>query len=858
VNKPPTINSPWSLRADEIFRLLQSSRNGLNENEAANRLKKFGLNKISVTKKKMALTIFLSQFKEWFTLILIFASVASFILGEKVDAYVILSLIALSATVGFFQEYKAEKTIEDLKKILSHRTSVTRGGVIKTIKSDAIIPGDIVIVKTGDRIPADLRIIEADNLSINEAVLTGESRPALKIVDPINKVNASIFEQKNMAFAGSFVATGKGVGIVIATGLETYFGKIAKNVDRKEPPTDFQKQIKNFGGFLLKVIILLTIFVFLANSVSGKGIFDSFLFATALAVGITPELLPAIITVTLSKGAGIMAKQKVVVKKLISIEDLGNVDVICTDKTGTLTLGKFSLNGYFNADEERDEEVLTAAVLCSEYLLSDGGVEVNQIDKSLIENPIAANILAKTKNKYQILDKNDFDFDRKVMSVLVKKGTESTLIVKGAYEEVLKASATVRLKGKITKLTPKSRLALEKRLDELTSSSLKVIAVATKPVKKSKTNLADENNLTFVGWLIFEDPIKPDLVESVSIFEKLGVDIKIVSGDSPQIVLSVANLAGLCGKDENVILGKEIDSLNESQLFNLANTNRLFARFNPEQKSRLVASLNKEDHIVAFLGDGVNDAPALKAADVGISVDTGTEVAKDSADIILLKKDLKLLAIGIKEGRKTFANILKYILNTVSANYGNMSTVALSSLFLPFIPLLPKQILLNNFLSDLPLFAVATDNVDSEFVRKPKRWNIGLIGKFMVVFGTVSSLFDFALIIPLLFLWKVSPDTFRTAWFIESSLSEIIVTFAIRTRLSFLKSVPGRLLVALSIFASAIIILLAIYPEGMFLFGFEPMTQKLWLWVFIVVGSYFFTLEIVKRFFYKKISNFED
>lgn len=832
-----------------VFSNLETSSNGLSEVEASRRQTNFGFNEIKNKKTHTLLNILISQFKSALVIVLILAAIVAYFLGDTIDSYVILGIVALSSVFGFVQEYSAQKAVENLEKLVSHQAKVYRDGIWHEVDSRNLVVGDIVKLRVGDRVPADLRLAEIDNLNINEAILTGESLPVQKDLQLVGAEKELPQEQKNLAFMSTYVVSGSGIGVVISTGDNTFLGKTAKLLDGEDAQTDFQKQITKFSSFLFKIILILTLFVFLANAFLGKGVFSSFLFAVALAVGIAPELLPAIITVTLSHGAKKLAKKKVIVKKLIAVEDFGNIDTLCTDKTGTLTKGEFALTDFLDSNYQKNREILDLALVCSTGFAHFGKLTANQTDKALWESVKDQDIQKELKD-FKLLKENEFDFTHRMMDVVAQVKGEKLLIVKGAWESVLSASHYIDESGKRIDLSESVRADLTKQNSGFEQEGRRVIALATR-------ELGDEANfeirdLTFRGVLFFTDPIKEDVKESIERFENLGVAIKVISGDSPSVVASVAQRIGLMRPGETVITGDDLVKLSYKEIEEKAQKYSLFARITPEQKFKLISSLSKEGHVVGYLGDGVNDAPALKAADVGIAVDTGTEVAKEAADIILLEKDLAVISEGIVEGRKIFANITKYIQNTISANCGNMFTVAVSSVMLPFIPLLPTQIVLNNFLSDVPLLAIATDNVDASLLKRPRKWDIPFIAKFMTYFGFISSFFDLLLILPLIYFWKSSPEVFRTAWFVESALSEMLVTFAIRTRLPFYKSKPSSWLLWLTLLTGVVILVLPLLPIGQKLFDFSAPSIAVAIWIAIVLICYFLTTEALKHWFYKK------
>ena len=840
----------WSYTADELFKELHTTKKGLNDIDVSSRQRIFGNNRLPAKGMRSLPKVFFRQFENWLVVVLIAAAVASFFMQEKIDGLIVLSIVFLSVFFGFIQEYKAEKTIQKLKEFVTNRTEVLRNGEWQDRDSLELVVGDIIKLHIGNKVPADIRLLETDDVQMNESLVTGESSPVEKTAAVIRDKHPSPFLQRNMAFSGCYVASGTAVGCVVAVGARTFIGTTAKRLEEKEIPSAFQKQIGDFSRFLMQVVVVLTLFIFGANALLHKGLFDSFFFAVALAVGITPELLPMIITVTLSQGALRMAKEKVVVKKLIAVEDFGNIDILCCDKTGTLTEGVMSVAEYHAVDKKRNDDVLRMALICSSGFSSLGKSTANPMDQALWDH-YKKHSMSHVNVVGTLTDENEFDFRRRSMSVVLKTGDHLQLIVKGAPESLIQQCTKVFTEGKEGLLSQHKTESCLSAIRTYQQRGMRVLAVAYKSITKKETTKEDEKNLTLLGWVVFEDPIKKTAHETISRFRELGIQIKIISGDSDKAVLFTAQQVGLIEPDHQVITGEQLDALDDKELARTAVEHHVFARITPEQKYRIVASLNQKGSTVGFLGDGVNDAPALKAADVGIAVDSGAELAKDAADIVLMKKDLHILAQGILIGRKTFGNITKYIFNTVSANYGNMVTIALSSLFLPFIPLLPKQILLNNFASDIPLLAIASDNIDPGYVKRPKKWNIKLIQHFMLFFGILSSLFDFATILPLIFIWKVSPEFFRTAWFIESSLSEMIVTFAIRTQHSILKSRPSRTLILLSVAAGIATVIATIVTPWSTLFEFQKLPIVIYVWIGVVLCGYLISTELLKHVFFR-------
>jgi Mg2+-importing ATPase len=842
----------WAAEPKEVFRCLSTSEDGLTSEEANKRLEEHGHNDLFTREHRHGLDIFLSQFKNPLVLVLIGAAIISFFLKEGIDAAVIIAIVMLNSVLGFFQEYRAERALRELRKYVTHKAKVMRGGEMVEIDSREIVPGDIVQLNIGDIIPADIRLIHVEEMSTDESSLTGESVPVIKTFTTVSTGRSLPQYLHNIAFTGTSVATGSGHGVVIATGKETFFGRTAAYLKEEHHEGDFQKSIRQFGNFLLKIILGMTVFIFIANTILGKDVFDSFLFALALAVGITPEILPIIMTITLSNGAMKMARERVIVKRLTSVEDLGNIDTLCCDKTGTLTEGTVTLRDYVDLDEKKDLKMVLYGLLCTP---AKGGKAKksleNPIDKAIWQSG-KVEVLGKELKRYSVIDENEFDFQRRRMSVVVRTGRGNIMIAKGASESILEACDSAFIKGKKIALSRQLLVKLRKNIDSYENDGYRVIALAEKPTRKSETVRADEQGMTLIGFLLFLDPPKKTAKEALQLLQRLGVDIKVISGDSPIITRKICGEVGLRIHDSRVVTGDELDKLDDKQFEHYAHLYTVFARVTPEQKYRIVKSLNHEGHIVGFLGDGINDSPALRAADVGISVDSAAGIAKESADVILLKKSLSVLAHGIMEGRRTFGNITKYILNTISANYGNMFTVAISSLFMKFIPLLPSQILLNNFFSDVPNLTISTDNVDAELLKKPKRWNIKLISRFMVFFGLISTFFDLALILPLLFILHVSPEMFRTAWFVESMFSEVIIVFAIRTHLPFFRSRPSNWLILSSLATMVVVMGITYTVFGFKLFEFMSLPANVLVLIGVVLAAYFTTAEIAKRYFFKR------
>jgi len=846
------VRKPWEFdyigaTKEELFKRYGTSEKGLSHDDATKRIGAYGHNEIAAKDKRGKLSIFTSQLTSPLVVILVVASVIAGFLGDPTDMAIIIAIILINAVLGFYQEFKSERALAELKKYISFKAKVIRDGRETEIDVRDLVPGDITILEIGDIVPADIRLIDVHELATDESAITGESFPVNKSAGPLELKNSLPSQQANMAFMGTVISNGVGKGIVVATREKTEFGRTANILSAREPPTDFQTNIKKFGRFLIKVILILTILVFASNALLGKGVIESSLFALALAVGITPELLPIIITISLSSGAMRLAKKRVIVKRLVAIEGLGNMDILCTDKTGTLTENKITLEGYINAAGQKSDTALRYALLCNSVILEKGRAEGNVIDAAIWKHADAKKELL---SGYKKIEEVEFEYVRRRMGVIVEKDEKRIYICKGAPESIFAICDFVEEGSTKVPIGARAK-ELEKRFEELSTRGFRVIAVASKDIeRKEDYTEADETGLTFNGLLYFLDPPKGTTLSAIKSFKNLGVELKLLTGDNELVTREVCKEVGLDVKGQ-IILGSELEKMDEEQFAKAIFENNIFARVVPEQKFKIVEGLTKQGHIVGFLGDGVNDAPALKMADVGITVDSAVDVAKDSADIILLQKGLMVIAEGIKEGRRTFGNIMKYILNTISANFGNMFTLTISSFALPFIPLLPSQILLNNLISDGPLMTISTDRVDEDYLHKPKKWNIRAISHFMVFFGLISTVFDLVTMAVMWILTAGNVALFRTAWFLESVLSEIVITFVIRTRRSFWKSRPSKMLIYSSIIGIMLSISIIYLPFGS-LFEFEGLSLPMLVITALILLAYFMLAEMTKKIFYKK------
>lgn len=835
----------WSRDRDQVFEEFNSSKNGLSEKEVESRLSQYGLNDIPKRRERTALHLFVSQLRDLLVIALIVAAAVSFLTGGEIEGIIIAAIVAVNIIVGFVQEYKSEKALQKLAVLIKYRVRVVREKRILEVDTRHIVPGDIVLLETGDRIPADLRLVEVDQLEIDESVVTGESFPVQKSSERIQAEKLEPQKMTNMAFLGTLVVNGKGTGIVVSTGLKSSIGQIATYLKLTEPKTNYEKGIQDFSKFLIKGILVGITFIFIVNSFTGKSFFASALFSLALAVGIIPESLPIIITIGLSRGAMIMSRSGVIVKKLNSIEDLGNMDILCSDKTGTITENRITITDYVDLEGKKNPELLELVCHCVSIVEDGEKATGNPIDVAIFE--YCKNLSDVSKN-CELLELIPFNYSRRRMSVVVRKDGKLLLISKGAPESMLQVCSTMKTGDRLVQL---DKDMVNRLYEDLSKKGIRVICVGIKEVEESiDYSEADEKSLALIGFLCFMDPLKSTSKQSIDELKDLGVDIKILTGDSPLVAKTIAEQAGM---EVRMLTGAELNEMDDATLKVTVEETNVFARLTPEQKTRIVTVLRSTGHVIGFLGDGVNDAPALKAADIGISVDGAVDIAKEAADIVLTESSLEIIRNGIIEGRKTFGNTTKYILNTVSANLGNMASLAIISVMLDFLPMLPFQVLLTNLISDGPLLSISTDSVDEAELGKPRNWNIKMISKFTTFFGAISSIFDFTTMGFLFMAMNGNIALFRTGWFIESTLSEIIVTFAIRTRMRFYRSRPSTMLVAMSLLCGILTVALPYSPLGTF-FEFHPPDLSVLLAIFAILAAYFSVVEIAKQYFHRKYS----
>jgi P-type Mg2+ transporter len=825
----------WCTATDTLLALLQTQTNGLSRAEADQRLRSFGLNRVETTQTRSILRKLGHRILNPLIAILLVAAAISGISGDFGSFVIIVCVVAMSLTLDIVQEHRAERAAEALRESVAIHADVVRDGAITALPVADIVPGDIVHLRTGDLVPADGVALEARDLQVNEALMTGEPFPAAKSTAPCASPLPA--EARNALFSGTSVVGGDGAMLVVETGNRTRFGSIAAALEANSPPTAIEVGVRQLGLLILRLTLFLTLFVLLAHLAAHRPAMESFLFAVALAVGLTPELLPMVMTVTLARGAQRMAARQVIVKRLSAIHDLGTMDVLCVDKTGTLTQAKITLAGNVDVEAKCSARVLELAGLNSAF-------------QAGVRSPLDEAVLAaapETPKDWVCLSEVPFDFQRRCLSVLAARGREKLLIVKGAPEAILSRAVAVEIGGVARPLDGEWRDRIEAIERGYATDGFRLLGVAVKslPDEQDEAGLADESELTLIGFCVFADPPKRDAGEAVASLAASGIRLKIISGDHAAVVSHVAAAVGLPSR--RILTGAEIDRLSDSGLVAHVDEVDLFARVDPDQKRRIIRALRTHGHIVGFLGDGVNDAPAIHAAHVGLSVAGATEVARAAADMILLAQDLSVLEAGVREGRRTFANILKYVRMGTSSNFGNMLSMALASVVLPFLPLLPLQILLNNLLYDLSEIGIPFDEVDAEDVAQPHGWDMAGILRFTLVMGAVSSLFDAATFVVLLKLFQTDAALFQTGWFLESIATQILVIFLIRSRrLPWRANLPHPVLIGTSLGALAVAIVVAAGPFRAS-FGFVALPADIAVSIVLITIAYLAAAEAAKR-----------
>ncbi|HEU4709339.1 MAG TPA: magnesium-translocating P-type ATPase [Methylophilaceae bacterium] len=830
----------WQTPLPGLLQKLESTVQGLPQKSVSGRLVSCGPNIVEPRFQRPLLLQFLSRFKSPLVLLLLAASLISAFTADLVSFSMLIFMVILSVSLDFFQEYRAEQTADALRRSVAVRASVFRDCVLADIHVEQLVPGDVVLLRAGDLVPADGRIIEADDFFVNQALLTGEAYPVEKHAGELQQPASDYSEAANALFAGSTVISGSARVLICVTGSRTVLGGLAGSLRRAPPPTAFEKSTYQFGMLIVRLTFFLVIFVLFVNLLHHRPGLETFMFALALAVGLTPELLPMVVTVTLSRGALRMSRRHVIVKRLAAIHNLGAMDVLCTDKTGTLTEARIRLERHLDAAGNESEQVLLWAYLNSYF---ETGLK-SPLDEAILNHQ------ALDVSGWRKIDEVPFDFERRRVSVLLQHEASRFLVVKGAPEDVLRLCTHYELSlGKTAAVDAGRKAALGEQALALARQGFRVLGIAWRQVEpeRSQALVGDESELVFAGFAAFLDPPKADAAEALRQLKHSGIDIKVVTGDNEQVTAHLCAQLGL--EVRGIVTGSQIAQMDDTALQASVDSVNLFCRVTPGLKSRVLLALRQRGHTVGYLGDGINDASALHVADVSISVDTAADVAKEAAELILLRHDLNVLHEGVVEGRRTQGNIMKYVMMGTSSNFGNMASMAGASLFLPFLPMLPLQILLNNLLYDLSEVALPFDRVDPEYLSRPRKWDMRFIRNFMLVLGPVSSLFDFLTFYLMLTVLHASETLFRTGWFVESIATQILVIFVIRTRRNPLKSRPDTRLIVSSVLLVALALLLPYCPLGAY-FQLTPPPSGFLVALLGMVAAYLLIVEWVKRQFY--------
>ena len=838
--------------AETVLRELESRLDGLSQAEAESRLKQFGPNEIAREKRQSAVMRLLSNVKNPLVLLLTALGVLSFLTGDLRATVVIFVMVVLGVVLRFVQEMRADNAAEKLKAMVSNTATLVRDGKEAEVPLKMLVPGDIIRLAAGDMVPADVRVLSAKDLFLNQSALTGESLPVERKADAASADVQNPLELPNICFLGSNVESGSATAVVIHTADKTYFGSLAASIVGQRQLTSFDKGINKFTWLMIYFIAVMVPAVFLINGLSKHNWLEAFLFAMAVAVGLTPEMLPMIVTVNLSKGALAMARKKVIVKRLNAIQNFGAMDVLCTDKTGTLTQGKIVLEKHLDAHGDPSEKVLQYGYLNSYH---HTGLK-NLLDEAILAHEELEERL-RAKEKYRKIDEIPFDFVRRRMSVVVEDTTGlNTLICKGAVEEVLGLCTRVEVKGEVIEVLPEHDAKRRQIADELNGQGFRVIALAYKQMPGATDEptyaVKDESDLILLGFLAFLDPPKDTASPALKQLHDLNVDVKILTGDNEIITAYICKEVGM--PVEHLVLGSQIEAMSEAELAEAASVTSVFARLAPAHKERIIRALQSKGHVLGFMGDGINDAPALKAADVGISVDSAVDIAKESSDIILLENSLLILEQGVLEGRRVFGNIVKYIKMAASSNFGNMFSVVGASAFLPFLPMLPIQVLTNNLLYDFSQTTIPTDEVDADWLTKPRKWEIGGILRFILFIGPISSIFDYLTFFMMLYVFNCwhNPALFHTGWFVESLFTQTLIIHVIRTnKIPFLQSWASWPLIVTSVIIVAVGAGLTVSPLASAL-GFVPLASLYWLLLAIILVSYVVLTQLAKTWFYRR------
>lgn len=836
---------------NELFNLFDSSAKGLSSLEAKNRIEYYGYNKINSQKPLSILQILTKSICDTFILVMLALMAVSFLTNDLESGLVMLVMVTISITISFVQEYKSQKASIALKELIENTSTVYRDNVEKEVLIDEVVPGDVIKLATGDMIPADAVLINAKDLFINQSSLTGEAIPIEKVSESVNQEKTVVFDYQNLVFMGSDVISGSGKALILKTGQETLFGDIAKKASAQRNETSFSKGLNGVSKILLRLVSILFPLVFLLNGILKGDWLNAFLFAIAVAVGLTPEMLPMIVTSNLAKGANLLAKEKVIVKELAAIQILGGMDVLCTDKTGTITEDRVVLIEYLDCLGQSSTQVLEYAFLNSYYQTG----WKNLMDVAVIEF-YQKNQDKKSKPEvyqHHIIDEIPFDFSRRCMSLVLDEGSKHLMITKGAIEEMIAISSSIKIGDKTIALDSKQKNELIEMSELLNQKGMRVLAVAIKHIDDGKIHYSsqDETEMTLMGLIGFLDPAKASAKGAIEELHNMGIKVKVLTGDNPIVAAKVCQEVGI--NHEKYLLGSDLEELSQEELKQRIQEIDLFAKCTPNQKSEIINLLKESHHTVGFMGDGINDAPALRMADIGISVDTAADITKDASSIILLEKSLHVLGLGVIEGRRVFENMMKYIKITLSANFGNVFSILVASIFLPFLPMLSMQLLIQNLIYDLSQLTIPWDNVDEEAIKKPVKWDVNNLWHFTLKIGPISSIFDIISFLVLWYLVKANTvaqqSIFQAGWFIIGICTQVLVVHVIRTKKKpFIESCASIQLILSSLFAILISLFIVISPYHT-IFDFGQLPLFYWPLFIIILFSYLGLVQVIKHYF---------
>ena len=826
-----------------LLKEYDTTLSGLNPSIASARLKENGKNIVIKEENKSPFYFLINSFKDQFIILLIFLAIVNYFLSDLLGSIIILLIATISALIRFVQDYSVYKFNQKLKEKIYNTTTTIRGNIHKEIKIENVVVGDIITLNAGSIIPADLILLETKDLFLNQSVFTGEVNPIEKKAIT-NENKDQVFDLDRVCLMGSSVISGKATGLVIKTGPDTYLGKVGKEIKTKKELTAFDKGIKSISSMLIKYMIIISIIIIIIDGLFKQNITEAVMFALSVAVGLTPSMLPMIVNVNLTKGSKSLSKKKTLVKKIESIQNLGAIDILCTDKTGTLTEGTITLQKYIDASGKENNDILEYAYLNSYY---GTGIK-NIIDKAIITYATSHNI---NIDKYEKIDEIPFDYTRKKQTIAVKRNNKVRTITKGAFEEIIKNCTTIKINKKVEPINNTYINNIKNKAKELAEKGMQVIALSEgNELEPSKY----EENMTFIGFVAFLDPPKKDAQDTIKKLNKIGIKTKIITGDNQYATLNICKNAGL--NSTNILLGSDIDKLNDEELLAKIEEVDIYARMNPLQKERIVTLYKNNNHVVGYMGDGVNDAPSLAKADVGISVNTATSIAKEASDIIILKQSLTVIYDGVIEGRKVYGNIMKYMKMALSADFGDVFSITIAAIFFPFLPLLPIQMLLQDFIYDISQLALPYDNVDKEFLQKPKKWNTKGISKFMKIMGITSSLID---ILAFIIFWFIlgynnvsQASYFQTAWFVTCLATELMIIYSVRSSKNTFMKDASPYLNTLTIVSLILTILTPIILTKISSFHFEVLPPVFYIYLILLILLYFLIVRIIKKIYIKK------